>query len=368
MRLQGVFDGTLYATRYRTLYRESTPDRFERVGTLPAPGTGREGLAYRLKTTRGWKSALSRLVGRFPSVNVWQLTETDLLATADTYVFRSGDGGTNWTVSRRLPDSSGPMGILPTGLCVHEGDVYLGEYPLADVTPRIHRSPDRGQTWTTVAELPGVRHVHAVQSDPDTGELWVTTGDTDEECRIGRLRDGELSIVGSGSQRWRAVELAVTRDAILWGVDSVYRETNPIFRLDRSAIDGDPTVVFEASNSIYYATTLTIDSTEWVVVSTAMEAGRDRTGPTEQTIEGGQARVLAASSATDFESWHELAAYEKRSVPVDRWNPRESAPIANAYVFLAADPDRGLVTNPYNTAQDDGSIVVYPPEYFVNLE
>jgi len=283
----------------------------------------------------------------------------------------SHDGGATWELSRTLPDSSGPMGILPTGLCVHDGAVFLGEYPLAATdSPRILRSTDFGETWSTVAQLDDVRHVHSIQVDPYTDELWVTTGDSGSECRIGRLRNGTVECIGSGGQEWRAVELAFTPDAVVWGVDSVYLPSNPIFRLARSAFgsDSSPETLHEASSSIYYATTLTVDATQWIIVSTAMEAGADSTGPKNQTAYSDRATVLAASSATDFTTWHELAAYEKQRVPVDRWNPQDSVPIANAYVFLASDPDRGLVANPHNTARDDGTIVHYPPAYFRALE
>ncbi|MFA9416674.1 WD40/YVTN/BNR-like repeat-containing protein [Natrinema sp. HArc-T2] len=375
MRLHGCYDGTLYGTRYRTVFRESSTESgsFSAVGRLPVPdsATGATGLSYRLKTTKGWKSAVTRVVGRFPSANLWPITDTDLLATADNYVFVSRDGGETWTVSLTLPESSSPMGVLPTGVCIHDDTIYLGEYPLASsTTPRVLRSTDRGATWDPIAELDGVRHVHSIQVDPYTGDLWMTTGDADSECRIGRLSDGDFKTVGSGGQTWRAVELAFTPDAIIWGVDSIYLETNPILRLDRSNLDGgrSPDILYEASNSIYYATSVSIDSVQWVVVSTAMEAGTDSTGPADQAVHSDRAKVLASSAATGFTTWHELATYEKRSMLVDYWNPRNLAPTANAYVFLAADPDRGIVTNPYNTSRNDGELVSYPPEYVADLE
>lgn len=376
MRLHGFHDGRLYGTRYRTILQESSgeTESFAPVGRLPVPDRGRAGFSYRLKTTRGWKSTLVRVLGRFPSVNVWPLTNSDLLATADNYVFVSRDGGKTWQVTRTLPDSSSPMGVLPTGVCQHAGTVYLGEYPLASSeTPCILRSTDYGDTWDVMAELDDVRHIHAVQVDPYTDEIWVTTGDSESECQIGRVRNGGLDIVGSGGQEWRAVELVFTPDAVVWGVDSVYRHSNPILRLDRSAFsdtDPSPVSLYEASNSIYYTATLSVDSTQWIIVSTAMEAGTDSTGPEKQSTGRGDdcARVLAASSATDFEQWHELAAYEKRSVPVDWWNPRELVPIANAYVFLDTDSDRGLVINPHNTSRKDGSLIRYPLDYFTELE
>ncbi len=79
------------------------------------------------------------------------------------------------------------MGVLPSTVCQTDEAVYLGEYPLdSAVTPRVLRSTDRGEIWSSVLQLDGVRHIHAVQFDPYTHEIWLATGDRDSECRIGR--------------------------------------------------------------------------------------------------------------------------------------------------------------------------------------
>lgn len=369
LKLQTVADGRLHATAYRTVYAEGRPGEFRRLGRLPVPATGRAGLEYRCKTTRPWKSVAARVVGRFPTVNVWRTSGGTLVGSAVRWLFASTDGGETWDVTRHLPASSGPTGVLPTALCEHDGSLYVGEYPLdTSVTPRVLRSDDAGLTWEPLFALPAVRHVHAIKSDPYTGDLWMTTGDVGDGCRIGRIRDGTFDVVGAGGQDWRAVEPVFTPDAVLWGVDSVYRETNPIYLLPRTETgEEDPGVeqVASVDSSVYYGTSLAVDGDHWVVFSTAVEPGTDRTAPADrQVVHTGRATVLTASSASDYRSWHDVVAYDRRAALSDAALVRNLLPASNAYVFLAADDDRGLFVNPYNTATNDGTIRRFPPAYF----
>lgn len=372
MRLQGVADDAVFATDYRrVLVGQWQDDRvvFERVGRLPAPSRGPSSLGFHLKTTRGWKSTVERVTGRFPSVNLHPLGGDHLLATTGSYLLTSHDGGESWTERHRLPDASGPMGVLPTAVCVHDGLVYLGEYPLDNETvPKVLRSADDGRTWHTHLELPEIRHVHAIQPDPYTGDLWLTAGDTDEQSRIARVTDDGLDVVGTGSQRWRAVDVAFTPDAVLWGVDSAYAESNPILRLDRDEIgsaDPTPKELVDAGNSVFYAESLTFDGEQWLAFTTACEVGTDSTAPDASVGDAGQARLLAASASTDFEEWHEIAAYDRRTSLSDRLAglPAPSLPRAAAYVFVAAH-DEGLLVNPWNTATEDGSLGIVRAERF----
>lgn len=373
MKLGGVHEGTVYGTEYRTVLVEAGGG-FDAVGRLPVPAGGRAGLSYRLWTGRPLKSLVERYVGRFATVNVWPVTETVLVASGDRWLFVSEDGGQSWRTSLELPPSSGPMGILPTAFCQRDGEWYVGEYPLdTDATPRVLRSDDRGETWSTRLALPEVRHVHSVQADPYTGEVWVTTGDAGEACSIGRLRADGLDRLGSGDQRWRAVELAFTPGSVLWGMDSVYEPEKPIMRVGRDQFDADdPAVatVHRLDSSVYYATTLETDSGHWVVFSTAMEPGTDSTAPGGRQVNFSErSRVVAASSASEYTEWHELASYEKRDVPADSVRLGGYAPPpANAYTFLASDPRRGVFVNPYNTKARCGQVVEFPPSYFAGIE
>lgn len=366
MRLQAVRDGTVYATHGRDVLVERGNGSFDPVGRLPFPASPLDAIPAGVLASTGLRPLTDRLVGAVSTVNVWPLSASDLLATVGRQLFVSDDGGQDWEPADRLPPSSGPMGVLPPAVEYYGGTTYLGEYPLdTRATPRVRTSRDGGRSWSTAAALPDVRHVHAVQRDPYSGEVWVTTGDTDPESRIGRLRDGAVETVGSGSQRWRAVELAFTPTAVLWGMDCVYADANLIFKLPRDEVDApDPTpeVVHQVAGSVYYSATFSVGGTQWVAFSTAMEAGADSTGPQDQTPTGGRGVVVAASSASGYSDWHEVTSFRRGRGLADRLPA--GIPRANAYVFLNADSERGLFVNPYNTVSDDRTIVQYPPERF----
>lgn len=366
VQLVGVTDGRIDATADGTLLREGSAG-FERVGEIPNPARGRERLRHELLRSRPWKPLLERAVGTFSALTVTRLSKTALVATTGRWLLASRDGGETWSIRGTLPDSSGPKGILPTGICSHAGNVYLGEYPLSHkTTPKLLRSPDEGWTWEVAGEIPGVRHIHSVQSDPYTGELWITTGDRDGECRLGRFREEKFETICSGSQRFRAVELAFTPDAVLWGMDSVYAGENHLLKLGRAEIEtADPTpeVVETLDGSVFYSAALDIADERWVWFSTSVEPGHDSTAPPGSRADDGTglARVVGASSASGFTEWHELAAFRRRRDLGSYWNPRGLLPRSSAYVHLASDPERGLVMNPFNTVREDGALVVIRP-------
>lgn len=356
MRLQGIVDGTVYALASRTLYGGPDLASLEKRGAVPTPADRR--VIDRLATNGVVRSVVTSLVGEFATARVHPLGEGTLLATTGGQIFVSRDGGHSWRASRPLPPSSPSFGVLPCATCRHDGTIYLGEYPLADdTTPNVLRSSDGGKTWSGV-EIPGVRHVHSVAVDPYTDEVWVTTGDRDDECWIGRLRNRGFEPVGGGSQRWRAVELAFTPDSVLWGMDCVYADENEVLRLDRDELDVDvptPTTVHHLDGSVFYGVTVSVDDTPWVVLSTGALIGRDSTAPSRPSRGRGEAAVVASSAATQFTEWEKLGQYPKRRVLADLF-PSSVLASANAYVFLAADGNR-LLVNPYNTAAENGRIL-----------
>lgn len=366
-RLHDVHQGRLYATAGRALFVEGEPGSgtFERTGRLPAPAVS----VRQLRRFRRWllagrlRPAVERLVGRVTVSNVWPVSAEDLVATVGDRVYSSHDGGSAWDERHRLPESSGPMGVLPTAFCRDGRRILLGEYPLSsEETARILESHDSGRTWETVTRLPEVRHVHAVQRDPVSGDVWVTTGDTDSQSRIGRLRDGEFVPVGGGSQRWRAVELAFTAEALVWGVDCVYATEKEVLVLSRDALDDpdpQPRSVYATEGPVYYAESVSAGQ-EWVLLSTSGSSGTDSTAPGEPNRSSGVAQVVAASAGSDFQEWVEVGRYRRRRSPTD-WLPfGDRLPTADAYVFLGADPDRGFFLNPYNVHRADRSISRIP--------
>lgn len=370
LRLHGTHNNRLYASAGRTLLEETSPGRLTATGRIrDRPDGDLLGYLRRRALTGGLgRRALERAVGAVTTTNVWRVGNDRLLATLGRRLLASGDGGRTWTAARDLPASSGPMGVLPTALCRDGDRLLLGEYPLGGQTPRILESTDYGRTWSTLLALPEVRHVHALRTDPYGGDVWVTAGDTDAESRVARLRDGALDVVGTGSQRWRAVDLAFTPDAVIWGMDCTYAEANHVLRLSRDRLDDPeptPESLYVASGSVFYAASLTVDDTQWIALSTALEPGIDSTADDGRRVNRtGTADVIAASAATDFEEWYTLASYGKRSVPTNRVS---QLPTASAYVFLAAD-DRGLAVNPYNTDRHDGTIRRYAPDALATLE
>lgn len=354
MKLGGISDGTVHCTRGYTA-GVWTDEGFVGRGSLPNPETGTDRVRFRLLNGRSTKRLLRPVVGAWTTTNLWPFDDGDALAAVGKQVFHSGDGGRTWSQTHRLPPSSGPMGVLPTSVCAHAGTRYLAEYPLAKEPARIYASTDGGRTWELLVDTTEVRHFHGVFRDPYRDELWATAGDTDEQSAIGRLRDGRFEPVGGGSQRWRAVGLAFTPTALLWGMDCSYAREVELLRLDRDGT-GDPVTVGTTDASVYYAETLSDGRETWVVLSTAAEAGVDSTAPPgrRRNESSDVARVLVASSQTAFEEWHELAAFERRRavgthVP---WLPTSSA-----YVFMAADPGVGLVLNPYNTRTNHGELI-----------
>ncbi|WP_049996562.1 WD40/YVTN/BNR-like repeat-containing protein [Halococcus sediminicola] len=366
MKLGGVRDGTVYVTRGLDIGTWSAEEGFLTVGSLPNPESGSDGLRFDAMNRWLPKRLLRPITGLYTTANVWPLGDDCLLATVSRWLFRSADGGRSWTLVRELPDSSGPMGVLPTAVREHRGRVYLAEYPLGDDPARVLVSDDRGRTWSPFVERPDVRHFHGLFVDPYTDRLWATTGDTNDESAIGVLSEEGFAPIGRGSQRWRAVGLAFGSEAVFWGKDSSYTERAEVLRLSRESLDDpDPTPETIATTAcpIYYAETLDRPDEHWLVVSTTSTGRIDSTAPDGQKRNtcDGVARVLAASSASGYETWYELYATERRDAVGERV---DAIPASNGYLFLATDPEHGLLINPYNTTDDNGDIVAITPAAF----
>lgn len=348
MKLEGFAGDRVFASGCRNIYAETDDLEFQQRGRLPKVQLRQQSFQRFLQTGCYTKAALARLFGSFPTVNIWPIAEDRLFASRGRMLYRSTDGAQTWTEIYQLPSSSGPMGVLPTGFAMEAETILLGEYPLDESDqPRVMESQDGGTTWKTVFE-PEARHVHAVTIDPYTGDRWITTGDGNEEAMIARLFDDGIDIVGSGSQLWRAVDIAFTPDAVLWGMDCPYVENNRIVRLSRDEITKrDPTVktVHVVGSPVYFAETVSIDGEHHVLFSTAIEPA---------TTPKHTARVVHGTTADGFKEWDTLVRYERASPPFGSFID------TNAYVFIAADSLRGVFVNPYNTATENGSIQKIP--------
>ena len=68
-----------------------------------------------------------------------------------------------------------------------------------------------------------IRHIHGVHYDSYRDLVWVTTGDRDDESKIGYFHADDnttFTKIGIGSQDWRAVSLLIDEQYIYWGMDS----------------------------------------------------------------------------------------------------------------------------------------------------
>lgn len=348
MKLEGICEGAVYASGCRSLYTEQNHLDFRQCSRLPSTVPQEQSFQRFLQTNCLTKAVLTRLFGSFPTVNIWPVDTNQIYGSRGRSVFRSRDAGETWDTIHQLPPSSGPMGILPTGFYATDDTLLLGEYPLDGTTePRLLESADGGDSWTTIA-IPDARHIHAVTVDPFTGDRWITTGDSDEESMIARVTDTGLDIVGTGSQLWRAVDLVFTPNAVLWGMDCPYVEKNRIVKIDRDQIGTEnPSVetLHTVSSPVYFSATRNIDGEQHVFFSTAIEPA---------TTPEHSAHILHSSSVDGFETWTTLVEHDHSSPPL------ASFVNTNAYIFLAAHPERGLFINPYNTDSGHGEIENIP--------
>ncbi len=197
------------------------------------------------------------------------------------------------------------------GLCVDDcGRVYYGEYCLNFHRREpigVFRSGDCGETYALMHEFPpgDVRHIHLIQWDPYSACLWLGTGDADEECRLYRSRDYGRTwiLVGGGSQKWRAVGLCFTPNAVYWGTDAgsdTGLTTNHLMRLDRQTTQ--PERLIEIQGPCHAITSLA-DGT--LLAATGVERGVNE--------KDDRAHLWASRNGLD---WEELMAWRK-----DLWHP-----------------------------------------------
>lgn len=362
MHLGDVRDGTLYCT-----------SGLESVVLNPAAGTTVrsrfsdpsgvvERIRFRSLHSAVGKSIFAPVTGRYQSSNVWALSAKLLLANVGPHVYRSADGGHSWVHVLDLPPSSPPKGLLPSSVCRHDGDVYLAEYALSDEPGRIRVSDDDGRTWSVFLERDDVRHFHGVYADPYGETLWANTGDADDESSVGILTDDEYEPLGSGSQAWRGVQLGFTPEAVFWGKDASFTAEKPIYKLPRERLSDpnpDPDIVGATDGILFYVETFEHAGNHYVVGSASSQTGIDSTAPPDRRRNTcpREVRVVAASSADGYDSWHELFSFERRRTFGDTL---PGIPTTDAHAFLSVDSELGLLVNPYNTSTHDGQVLRMP--------
>lgn len=349
VKLEAAIGSKLYLTKGRKLFIKDGKSDPECVSTLPNPESGIGRLRYNFKTGGVLAQLRQPFTGNVHSVNVWPIDENIMFANANRWIFVSDDGGTTWSRSHELPESSGLRGIMPCGFCQKDGNVYFGEYIFDEsANPRIMKSSDLGETWEVEAEFEDVRHIHSVQVDPYSEKIWVTTGDRDPESKIGYLEDGTFQVVGSGDQIWRTVQPLILEDSVVWGTDSPYKE-NKILKLRREEVTNknpEPEILHTETNPFYFAASVG----KWIFFSTNASTTKDSTAPDDVSYETKpEATVWGASQDSGYEKWEQIGRYEQSSALCKRVYKPELA--ANTYVFLATSEAMGLLINPFNAAK-----------------
>lgn len=161
----------------------------------------------------------------------------------------------------RLKNTHSCMGSVLHQGCTEDPDgvVYIGQY-ITDSPGTRHKvtnlywSNDLGTTWSVRNEFPrtDIRHIHSVAYDPYRKMIWLATGDDDHESRL-LYSDNQCAsfhVLGSGTQKWKAVSLQFTRDAVYWGSD-IPGDTNYLFRWNWNT--GQKDVLLTERNPFYYS-------------------------------------------------------------------------------------------------------------------
>lgn len=220
--LQDRLGDVVWASIGFSIYRSRGSEPFEAIQTLrPSPS----------EAWAGYSATFRHLFRYQELVELLAVSDQELVAFAGGEAFHIDlVAGTAESVhTLRYYGRGIGRGLMPHGLTMDDlGHLYYGEYPTRTMGPedtvRIYRSTDHGRSWHVAHEFPGgfARHIHAVQWDPLARLLWVSTGDTDEESRIGYSSDRGRSFhwVGSGDQRFRAVSLLFQSDRVRWAMDA----------------------------------------------------------------------------------------------------------------------------------------------------
>ena len=184
---------------------------------------------------------------------------------------------TGWNAPRAVGRIRRGNGPLFQGCCTDSaGTCYYGEY--SGTRERIETHvwywrPGWAE-WRIFYSFPAgsIRHVHSVLYDVFSDRIWVTTGDHDDESRIGYFLSSPngptFHNVASGQQAFRAVSLLFTRDHVHWGSDAQDR-VNTICRLAR--VSGTIEILAEVDGPVFYSAT---DAAGRMFVSTGAERMR----------------------------------------------------------------------------------------------
>ena len=280
-------------------------------------------------------------VGRLGIQSLLQLASKSILCIADGVLYRTDSIEYNFTSVFSEFTGRRPMRM---GVCQDNlGRIFFGEYFFNREQKDVHlwRSDDDGFSWFPVQTWRSgkIRHIHFVQFDPYEQVIWVGTGDEDHECQVMYSDDGgeNFTVVGIGSQLWRAGSLVFTPQAIYWGTDigiDHNDQPNKIIRFDRAT--GKIDIVQPAPGPAYYSVQLK-DGT--VVIGTCVEQ------PNANNDE-----YIHILWSKDLNHWNDLPLYKKIKLP-NIFGPAVIAfPLSDA-------PLNSLVFNLYLTRKFNGSLL-----------
>lgn len=366
MQSCNICDGDVFTVDGVRSCSISGDGKYKKGGRFDPPKDLQERLKFHLFNRDFGKLILGYTTGTVHSSNIWTFSSKLALANVGRRVFISSDNGQSWEFVLRLPDTSPPKGVLPSAVAESDGTLYLCTYPLKTDPARIYFSDNGGSSWKILLERDDFRHFHGVYSDEYSDLLLANTGDRDSESAIG-IVDGEgFDAIGRGSQRWRAVELAMTPRYLIWGKDATYARRKEIFRLHRDEIDDPnptPTVINETDSILFYLKTEIFGGETWVIGSTSPETGIDSTAPPDKQRNtcDNKARIIASPASSQFEDWYEIYSAERKRV---LGTYIDQIPAADAHIFIDTDPEIGVIANPCNTASTDGDLLRIPPNVF----
>ncbi len=185
-----------------------------------------------------------------------------------------------------IPRGSRP---LRNGMVVKENNLFFGDYwgNKDHEDANVYKLNLNTYTLEVILSLKA-RHIHFVVFGEEQNELIIGTGDNDDESKMlfYNIEINKISIIGEGSQKFRAVSIIQKGDYIIWGTDapdeqnyiySFNRKTNEIKKLREI---GGPAYysTLTSLGEMYIATTIedklkhkailykTVNMVEWIEV------------------------------------------------------------------------------------------------------
>ena len=145
-----------------------------------------------------------------------------------------------------------------------------------------------------------IRHVHSCRYDKFEKKIWVFTGDYDGQCKVlvSDVDFKDVSVLGDGTQNWRAVSAFFTEENVYWIMDSPL-ETSHLIKLNRKRKKIDVGCSFPGP--VYYSITL---SDGRYLVATTYEPGP---GVVDKS-----AHIFISN---DLEKWDKVCSFKHDGMP-----------------------------------------------------